>query len=62
MTLLTGIYRWLDFGINTSDESDEHVSQQEIKGGGPNRKRKISELQFCFPRRKSREKKFADRC
>jgi len=67
MTFLSGILRRLDFGINISDETDERVSEQEVEGGVPNRKRKISDFlsfeedsNFLFPWRKSRDKKSVD--
>ena len=43
MTFSNEIYRRLDFGINILDDSDEHISVQEIEVSVATRKRRISD-------------------
>ena len=43
MTFASEIYRRLDFGINISDEPNEHISVQEIEVNVPICKRRISD-------------------
>ena len=43
MTFSNEIYRRLDFGINILDDSDEHISVQEIEVSVATRKRRITD-------------------
>ena len=43
MTFSSEIYRRLNFGINLSDEPNEHISVQEIEVSVPICKRRISD-------------------